>query len=83
MKSLYVDMYYRFCHTNIFSDICNAIESIFISLFPQKNNTVGKKGCIRNISGASMSKFGVCFLLVCDTSSLDVGCDASVLCLTL
>ena len=71
-------MYYRFCHTNIFSDIRNAKESIFTYLFPQENNTVGKKGYIWNISGASMSKFEVCFLLVCDTSSPGVGCDASV-----
>ena len=57
----------------------NAKEIIFISLCPQKNNTMGKNGCIWNISGASMSKFEVCFLLVCDTSSLDVGYDAPLL----
>jgi len=72
-------MYYRFSHTNIFSDIHNAKESIFISSFPQINNTVGKKSCIWNIFGASVSKFEVCFLLVCDISSLDAGCGASVL----
>jgi hypothetical protein len=63
----------------IFSDIRNAKESIFMSLFPQKNNTVGKMDCIWNISGVTVSKFEVCFLLVCETSSPDVGCDASVL----
>jgi len=79
MKSLYFDIYYRFSQTNICSDIRNAKESIFISLYPQKNNTAGKKGCIWNISGTSMSNFEVCFLLVCDTSSVDIGRDASVL----